>query len=283
MQHHHSKENGEHYPRHECPIYAALKDGEVHHVTHEVFWRKDGSCFPVHYTSTPIWENNAIIGAVVVFQGVSKLKQAEAKVTLLQRKNELILASAGEGICGFGREGRVTFINPAAAIMLVWPEDGVAGKTIHDIFGRDEPDADKYCPVQNIMRGKQRFKACDKVFWRSDGTFFSVDFVSTRIMDNNHLKGQARHATSRNSGTPVAIIRSPTQRMGDALNALRPQRLRTKAASSLLPHWLDGYSECNSCSSRVLLAHVESANCPVAYQGLKITTSLSSVSMIFSD
>ncbi|GFO71073.1 hypothetical protein BJAS_P0290 [Bathymodiolus japonicus methanotrophic gill symbiont] len=62
--------------------------------------------------------------------------------------------------------------------------------------------------------------------------------------------------------------------MGDALNALRPQRLRTKAASSLLPHWLDGYSECNSCSSRVLLAHVESANCPVAYQGLKIFTSL---------
>ncbi|WP_221894642.1 hypothetical protein [Bathymodiolus japonicus methanotrophic gill symbiont] len=70
--------------------------------------------------------------------------------------------------------------------------------------------------------------------------------------------------------------------MGDALNALRPQRLRTKAASSLLPHWLEGYSECNSCSSRVLLAHVESANCPVAYQGLKITTSLSSGSMIFS-
>ncbi|WP_221897113.1 hypothetical protein [Bathymodiolus japonicus methanotrophic gill symbiont] len=59
--------------------------------------------------------------------------------------------------------------------------------------------------------------------------------------------------------------------------------LTAKAASSLLPHWLDGYSECNSCSSRVLLAHVESANCPVAYQGLKITTSLSYVSMIFSD
>ncbi|TXL02308.1 hypothetical protein BMR07_18065, partial [Methylococcaceae bacterium CS1] len=56
-----------------------------------------------------------------------------------------------------------------------------------------------------------------------------------------------------------------------------------KHRRAMLPHWLDGYSECNSCSSRVLLAHVESANCPVAYQGLKITTSLSSVSMIFSD
>ncbi|WP_221898415.1 hypothetical protein [Bathymodiolus japonicus methanotrophic gill symbiont] len=33
----------------------------------------------------------------------------------------------------------------------------------------------------------------------------------------------------------------------------------------------------------MLLAHVESAHCPVAYQGLKITTSLSPVSMIFSE
>ncbi|WP_221896700.1 hypothetical protein [Bathymodiolus japonicus methanotrophic gill symbiont] len=75
---------------------------------------------------------------------------------------------------------------------------------------------------------------------------------------------------------PIAIklLPSPSRTM--------TQRLRTKAASSLLPHWLDGYSECNSCSSRVLLAHVESANCPVAYQGLKINTSLSYVSMIFS-
>ncbi|WP_221900094.1 hypothetical protein [Bathymodiolus platifrons methanotrophic gill symbiont] len=62
--------------------------------------------------------------------------------------------------------------------------------------------------------------------------------------------------------------------MGDALNALRPQRLRTKAASSLLLHWLDGYSECNSCLPRALLAHFGSANCPVAYQGLKIITPL---------
>ncbi|SHN91939.1 hypothetical protein BHECKSOX_2442, partial [Bathymodiolus heckerae thiotrophic gill symbiont] len=49
-----------------------------------------------------------------------------------------------------------------------------------------------------------------------------------------HLKSgrrQARHATSRNFGTPVAIIHSPTQRMGDALAALRPSQLRTKPCS----------------------------------------------------
>ncbi|TXL00435.1 hypothetical protein BMR02_05665 [Methylococcaceae bacterium HT1] len=45
------------------------------------------------------------------------------------------------------------------------------------------------------------------------------------------LSLQARHATSQHSGTPVTNIHSPTQRMGDALVALRPSQLRTKPCS----------------------------------------------------
>ena len=33
---HHSKPDGSNYPREECPIYAAFKDGKVHHVEDEV-------------------------------------------------------------------------------------------------------------------------------------------------------------------------------------------------------------------------------------------------------
>ncbi|TXK95324.1 hypothetical protein BMR08_11615 [Methylococcaceae bacterium CS2] len=47
----------------------------------------------------------------------------------------------------------------------------------------------------------------------------------------NLLIQQARHATSQHSGTPVTNIHSPTQRMGDALVALRPSQLRTKPCS----------------------------------------------------
>ena len=75
--HHHSRADGSHYPHEECPIYAAIKDGEVHHVDDEVFWRKDGSCFPVAYTSTPIYEEGKLAGAVVVFKDISERKQAE--------------------------------------------------------------------------------------------------------------------------------------------------------------------------------------------------------------
>jgi len=75
---HHSKPDGTPYPKEECPIYAAFRDGAVHHVTDEVFWRKDGTSFPVEYISTPIWdERGKLVGAVVTFEDITERKRAE--------------------------------------------------------------------------------------------------------------------------------------------------------------------------------------------------------------
>jgi formate hydrogenlyase transcriptional activator len=78
--HHHTKTDGSPYPRDECPIYAASRDGTVHHVNDEVFWRKDGSSFPVEYTSTPILQDNELAGAVVVFKDITQRKKAEREL-----------------------------------------------------------------------------------------------------------------------------------------------------------------------------------------------------------
>jgi PAS domain S-box-containing protein len=83
---HHSKLDHTPYPKHTCPIYAAFKDGIVHRVTDEVFWRKDGTSFPVEYISTPMHdEQGKLIGAVVTFQDITQRKWAEA---VLHRANE---------------------------------------------------------------------------------------------------------------------------------------------------------------------------------------------------
>lgn len=75
--HHHTWPDGTPFTKEACPICAAFNDGEVHHVDDEVFWRKDGSSFPVDYTSTPIVENGNLAGAVVVFQDITERKRAE--------------------------------------------------------------------------------------------------------------------------------------------------------------------------------------------------------------
>ncbi len=75
--HHHSHEDGSHYPREECPIFATLRDGKVHRASNEVFWRSCGTSLPVEYTSTPIWEDGELQGALVVFRDVSEQREAD--------------------------------------------------------------------------------------------------------------------------------------------------------------------------------------------------------------
>jgi PAS domain S-box-containing protein len=77
---HHTKGDGSPYPDYECPIYAAFRDGTVHRVDDEVFWRKDGSPIVVEYTSTPIRDRGVLVGAVIVFRDVTRRKQAEERL-----------------------------------------------------------------------------------------------------------------------------------------------------------------------------------------------------------
>ncbi|MBF0195002.1 MAG: PAS domain S-box protein [Magnetococcales bacterium] len=71
---HHTKEDGSQYHHKDCYISAVLKDGESRHVDDEIFWRKDGTSFPVEYLSTPIIEDDKIVGAVVVFGDITDRK-----------------------------------------------------------------------------------------------------------------------------------------------------------------------------------------------------------------
>ena len=78
--HHHTHEDGSHYPVEECPIYAAIRDGVVHEGKQEMFWKHNGEPFPVEFTSTPIISDSTIIGAVVVFRDISERLETERRL-----------------------------------------------------------------------------------------------------------------------------------------------------------------------------------------------------------
>ena len=84
--HHHTHADGTHYPAEECHIYATAQDGKSRQINDEVFWRKDGSAFPVIYTSTPVYKDNKLIGAVAVFRDISEQKQHEQALTIALEK-----------------------------------------------------------------------------------------------------------------------------------------------------------------------------------------------------
>ena len=77
---HHTKPDGSPYPREECPIHAAFEDGTTHSRDDEVFWRKDGTSFPVEYMSSPILQDGQVIGAVVTFKDITRRKAIERQL-----------------------------------------------------------------------------------------------------------------------------------------------------------------------------------------------------------
>jgi PAS domain S-box-containing protein len=90
---HHSHANGAAYPIEECRIYRAFRLGQGAHVEDEVFWRADGSSFPVEYWSYPQRNEGKIVGAVVAFVDITQ-----------RRRNEAALQKAGRELAHTNRE-----------------------------------------------------------------------------------------------------------------------------------------------------------------------------------
>jgi len=94
---HHSYADGSPYPAEICSILMAARMGRTFSDDNEVFWRKDGSCFPVHFTVAPMWKDGKVHGEVLTFRDISE--EAQVRRNLIE--NEVKLRKAQE-IAGIG-------------------------------------------------------------------------------------------------------------------------------------------------------------------------------------
>ncbi|WHZ22348.1 MAG: Response regulator receiver protein [Nitrospira sp.] len=78
---HHSFQDGVAYPRERCHIYGIFANRTGCQVDDEVFWRKDGTAFPVEYSCFPVLEQERMTGAVVIFLDITQRKRAEQQLT----------------------------------------------------------------------------------------------------------------------------------------------------------------------------------------------------------
>ncbi|WP_166268893.1 sigma 54-interacting transcriptional regulator [Marinobacter caseinilyticus] len=148
---HHSHEDGSLYPLKDCPIYAAFRDASIKQVGEDWFWRKDGTGFPVEYTSTPILDNGHPVGAVVVFRDVSPrlkaqkdLQKAMEEVESLKHRLEMENAYLQEELSAeyhfheiFGQSEainaivrRIGMVAPTDANVLITGESGTGKELI---------------------------------------------------------------------------------------------------------------------------------------------------------
>ncbi|MEL6681890.1 MAG: sigma 54-interacting transcriptional regulator [Pseudomonadota bacterium] len=125
--------------------------------------------------------------------GLDEWKRAEGFFSELERRNQLILNAAGEGIYGLNAEGKATFVNRAAQGMLGWTTEDLIGKDIHSIMHHTHLTGEPYhhydCPIYKSFRFEQVNRIEDEVFWRKDGKPIRVEYISTPIYDHQILAG----------------------------------------------------------------------------------------------
>jgi PAS domain S-box-containing protein len=77
---HHSRPDGSVYPVEECRADRAFRLGVESHFDGEVFWRADGTSFPVEYRAHPVRRDGEVIGSAVNFSDIGERKQVQGEL-----------------------------------------------------------------------------------------------------------------------------------------------------------------------------------------------------------
>ena len=198
--HHHSHADGSHYPQHDCPIYRTLQDAIPRQVNEDVFWRKDGSSFPVYYSSTPVYDQQQLVGVIAIFRDVSmqkhteqSLRQALAQVQALSERlaseNQYLLTELQ------GQQGASGISGNSQPINQLMQQIHLVANTDSTVLICGENGTGKELVARNLHR----------LSHRKDQPMVSVNCAafSTALLESElfgHEKGAFTGATARRKG-----------------------------------------------------------------------------------
>ncbi len=146
---HHHYPDGTLFPMDDCPIQATLLSGKPYD-GEGYFWRKNGTCFPVEFSSHPIIDDLIISGAVVTFRDITIKKQAEEGMLLLKT----VVESSDEAIALSNRDGELIYINPAHEKLFGRPLEEARRMNYRDFYPPESIDILNHIVSPALERGE---------------------------------------------------------------------------------------------------------------------------------
>jgi PAS domain S-box-containing protein len=170
---HHSHADGSDYPMKECSAYKSFNDGKIHTTNDDVFWRKDGTSFPVEFITTPIFENNQITGAVVSFKDITKRKETEAELIGAKEKAEIANQAKSKFLASMSHELRTPLNAIIGFAELIQNTPGLDEKVLENINIINKSGDHLLALINNIL-DMARIEAGKLVLEEKDIDLFSM-------------------------------------------------------------------------------------------------------------
>jgi PAS domain S-box-containing protein len=162
---HHTRPDGTAYPKEQCRIQLAFRAGQGVEVDDEVFWRSDGTSFPVEYRSSPIVNNGEKLGAVVSFVDTTARRRTEQGMRL--RESALRAISQGVFITDPARSDEpITYVNAAFEELTGYPWQEIKGRKI-DFFAGPDTDPLSLAGLEEALKVGREHSA-ELLLYRKD-------------------------------------------------------------------------------------------------------------------
>ena len=253
---HHTRPDGSPYPQEDCEILKAHIEGEVYRVSTEIFWRKDGTSFPVEYASTPIYEQGRTTGVVLNFTDITERKQNEEALRKSEERFKQLAEIFPETIFEANMQGDVTYANEHGLNRFGYTKEDIAkGLNLFNMISAN----DRSLVLERILnriqgtgKGYLEYQAMKK-----DGSTFYVMALSAPIMvdgipvgirgfiiditERKKAEEQIKYLATHDLLTDLPSLRLAKDRLFIALNMAR----RYKKAVAVMFIDLDGFKDVN--------------------------------------
>ncbi|HYN53327.1 MAG TPA: diguanylate cyclase [Methylotenera sp.] len=134
----------DHSPYHadDCEMRNVMKSGQPFKSTEEVFWRKDGTPMNISVTSVPMFRNNEIVGAVVVFEDITDRKKTEHALRASEKSFREIIEYAPIGMTIVSLEGKFIKVNQSLSNIVGYDSEELLKLTFQEITHPDDLSID---------------------------------------------------------------------------------------------------------------------------------------------
>ncbi|MDX6242406.1 MAG: hypothetical protein QOE76_129 [Frankiales bacterium] len=126
----------------------------------------------------PVRIDGEIVGVGNVLVDITERKEAE-------EFRAVVLDNMAEGLYALNADGLVTYMNPAASLMLGWTETELRGRSMHEAVHFQHADGRKVpahkCPLLQARTQGRSIRILDDAFTRKDGSIFPVAYSAAPL------------------------------------------------------------------------------------------------------